>query len=667
MKTNILSKFPDQLLEDILSGKCIPIIGAGFSINAKISSGKLPLWKELGKYFASKLGYEGDFENPLDSISDFCYHNKKPALIEKLRDLLHIDDVRIGKAHLSFARLYFKKILTTNYDFLIEKAFDEIKKPYHVIVSENQLSINYTDESTQIIKIHGDFNHPENMVLVEKDYDFFTEKNPLLTTYITSQLINKTPIFLGYSLNDPDLRQLLRLIHLRLGDLRRPAYSIGINLSIQEINRFKRRGIDVINLIFDKETNPDDYLGDLFEELRKLWQSKLSTQVMASSEEDRLFLDLPEDLNSPMIFFDIPFKHYAFYREHIFMSIQKFGYIPIVENDIIPLGKDFNFSQLFALIEKADIIISDNSSSRLKDYILKFSRNKDIIFVTESESNFVLYTNKVKILQRPENLDVYTPESDIFVQNLYDEIQKIYSKQYFPYDFKNYFSAGYYDAAIVFAFRALEYKLRDYNKQIRFPTWPKIMDVLSNLIPNFDENKWREYRIIRNRIVHEKTQVQLRDAKRIIKEIEEVLNLLDEIEVIKEISVEKRLDLNKLEEQIEIEKFFERNKTPENIKQLFLSLSPKIKNINKKIWIKIAKTAITFYDDRVFAYFAPQKKSLLISLPLHHNDSDLLQMRSNGKTWPAIKLKDNGDIERIIPLIEKAHANRINWKPYYSD
>jgi hypothetical protein len=37
---NILDNIPKTLLDDIVSGNCIPIIGAGFSKNAIISSEK---------------------------------------------------------------------------------------------------------------------------------------------------------------------------------------------------------------------------------------------------------------------------------------------------------------------------------------------------------------------------------------------------------------------------------------------------------------------------------------------------------------------------------------------------------------------------------------------------------------------------------------------------
>ena len=48
--SNILDHVPQPLFGDIVSGKYIPIIGAGFSKNAIISSEKKMLnWFELGE------------------------------------------------------------------------------------------------------------------------------------------------------------------------------------------------------------------------------------------------------------------------------------------------------------------------------------------------------------------------------------------------------------------------------------------------------------------------------------------------------------------------------------------------------------------------------------------------------------------------------------------
>ena len=60
--------------------------------------------------------------------------------------------------------------------------------------------------------------------------------------------ITKTAVFIGYSLEDPDFRQIWRVVSDRLGRTRRLAYALVVNARASDIARFERRGVKVINL-----------------------------------------------------------------------------------------------------------------------------------------------------------------------------------------------------------------------------------------------------------------------------------------------------------------------------------------------------------------------------------------------------------------------------------
>jgi hypothetical protein len=149
---------PNPLLEDIVENRCIPIIGAGFSRNADLPQGaQMPLWNDLGRHFARQMR-EYPETNPLDTISAFCQEFSRAKAIEQLRRILFIDTSQPGRAHLSFAELPFDIIITTNFDFMLERAYDSVRKPYTAIVTEEQLPISNiyytsTNRVTQILKI----------------------------------------------------------------------------------------------------------------------------------------------------------------------------------------------------------------------------------------------------------------------------------------------------------------------------------------------------------------------------------------------------------------------------------------------------------------------------------------------------------------------------------
>jgi hypothetical protein len=69
----MLDKVPQPLLNDIITGRCIPIIGAGFSLNAitKLDK-KMPLWEDLGKKIASMIP-DYQYSTPLDSLSAYSH------------------------------------------------------------------------------------------------------------------------------------------------------------------------------------------------------------------------------------------------------------------------------------------------------------------------------------------------------------------------------------------------------------------------------------------------------------------------------------------------------------------------------------------------------------------------------------------------------------------
>lgn len=239
---------PNPLLDDIIEGRCIPIIGAGFSRNANLPSGlQMPLWNDVGESLRKEMD-DYPFTSPLDAISAFCHEFSRANLIERLRSILHIDVAQPGATHLSFCKLQFNTVITTNFDFLLERSYDIIKRPYYPIIDEDQLSISGVFNCVQLLKIHGDLNHPSRVVVTEQDYDVFLEKYPLLCTYIANLLISRTPLFIGYSLEDLDFRQIWQIIGTRLGNLRRAAYALSVGIKSADIARYERRGVKVISL-----------------------------------------------------------------------------------------------------------------------------------------------------------------------------------------------------------------------------------------------------------------------------------------------------------------------------------------------------------------------------------------------------------------------------------
>lgn len=165
-----LKFIPKTLQEDFVENRVVPFIGAGFSRNANVTDNTtLPDWEELGKAIAKYIP-NYDFQNTIDALSLFETEFSRTKLIEIIAKELKINSTKPGLAHRAFCDLNFDTICTTNFDFLIEQSLNEKSTPFSTIISEDRLPISI-HEKTKLIKLHGDFNHPERMVITENDYD----------------------------------------------------------------------------------------------------------------------------------------------------------------------------------------------------------------------------------------------------------------------------------------------------------------------------------------------------------------------------------------------------------------------------------------------------------------------------------------------------------------
>jgi NAD-dependent SIR2 family protein deacetylase len=242
----LIDHIPRELLDDISSGECLPVVGAGFSRNAILPPGcHMPLWNDLGAEFSRLLGkaFSG---KPIDSLSCYCDQRGKLELARMLRKCLYINTAKPGNIHMRFAKLPFKHVLTTNFDFLLEQAYSNTGKPYIPVVNEELLAFGQSNGETRLIKMHGDLHHPSLMVVTEEDYDKFRDNREAMFFEVAHLLSCHSVLFVGYSIDDPDFRQVWRLVDNHLKGLRRPSYVLLVGATADEEDTYRRRGIKAV-------------------------------------------------------------------------------------------------------------------------------------------------------------------------------------------------------------------------------------------------------------------------------------------------------------------------------------------------------------------------------------------------------------------------------------
>jgi hypothetical protein len=471
MPAKYIPFFPKPVLDDLVSGRWLPVVGAGMSLNAITPKGKkMPLWGEMSKALTDELG---DFApaSVLDGISAYEHEFGRTRLIERLSEILLIRDTQPGNAHREFCTIPFDIVCTTNFDFLLERQYDLTPRYVYPVVDEAQLSISAGNAGTLLLKLHGDLRHPGRLIVTEADYDAFLTTYPLLATYLSNQLITKTAVFIGYSLDDPDFRQIWHVVTERLGRTRRKAYCIAVNARPGDIARYERRGVKVINLPGTREKY-GEVLAGAFKELREYMRDNVISISKVTEEQPLRELLLPRDATTRLCFFALPLELLAFYRERVFPEVVEAGFVPVTADDVVTPGDTIS-AKLDSLIDRASVMVAEITSSwAMAEYRMAIARIKGahpdpaqrkplrLIVVVTDQEQAPPSAQEFPLITRP---NVVSEDADAFIANLSAQLNTIAAemgvqRQAEP---QRLLTAKEFRAAVISAMTLLESTLRD--------------------------------------------------------------------------------------------------------------------------------------------------------------------------------------------------------------
>jgi SIR2-like domain len=204
--------FPDaDTLRDLRTGgRLIPFIGAGFSIPLG-----LPSWSSLADIIAEHLDYDPEVYRlngtPLQLAEYYVATNGSiGALRSEMDRLFDPDDdaIRASRTHGLLAELRFPIIYTTNYDRIIERAFELRNVPHCTVANVDDVA-KAPPNVTQIVKFHGSFNDDASLVLRESSYFERLEFESAMDIRLRADMLGKSLLFIGYGLADINVRFLL--------------------------------------------------------------------------------------------------------------------------------------------------------------------------------------------------------------------------------------------------------------------------------------------------------------------------------------------------------------------------------------------------------------------------------------------------------------------------
>ena len=230
---------PTELFDAYKEGKCGVFVGAGLSRGAG-----LPDWGGLLHSLIDKAAADNSI--PEDKAGDCRSLADDPSkflmLAQEMKEVLGVEfksviedifgraDLKPTPAHELLVSLAGNKfIITTNYDMLIEQAFaaqGQYRQGYKYYEAHALLRDLYK-RSFFILKAHGDAKTaPEHIILTDKDYRRLLYKEPGYQSALQSIFTMYSVIFLGSSLQDPELRLLLNYINAAFPEGGIPHYAL---------------------------------------------------------------------------------------------------------------------------------------------------------------------------------------------------------------------------------------------------------------------------------------------------------------------------------------------------------------------------------------------------------------------------------------------------------
>ena len=215
--------WPSALVTEIAERRVVLFLGAGVSKSAVQT---LPSWpgllKEM-KCFATlkkdgklidKLIRENRLLDAAEVINNLSLPADKNSFLESK---FKISPPVYADIYDDILSLDAKVCITTNYDQLIEKNFDYYsggQKSHQVRTYRyDNLLTDLRSPSRIILKLHGCITEPSRIVLDRKSYFNAKAENPDLYDIVTALSMVNTILFLGYSMNDPDMQLVLESVN----------------------------------------------------------------------------------------------------------------------------------------------------------------------------------------------------------------------------------------------------------------------------------------------------------------------------------------------------------------------------------------------------------------------------------------------------------------------
>jgi len=229
------------LLEAIQRGEAILFLGAGACIGARGDKGETaPNGDQLRDIICDRFLGGSLKSKPLSQVAELAKNEASLPVVQELIKTLFFP-IRPVDFHLLIPLFRWYAIVTTNYDLVLERAYDQCKERQQILApilrDGDRFSEKLRDPSQVLyLKLHGCITHTtdENLplILASEEYAKHRKNRERLFRHFQDWARERPVIFCGYDIGDPNVQQIL----FNLADLgvNRPPYAV-INSGLDEI------------------------------------------------------------------------------------------------------------------------------------------------------------------------------------------------------------------------------------------------------------------------------------------------------------------------------------------------------------------------------------------------------------------------------------------------
>lgn len=262
--------------------------GSGFSLYAGYPSG----WGLVQILHQGLTPSQQKLLNPNDPLPRYAeqyinlHNGRRNELTRELMRVFTAPPKSLATHELLTKIPFIDQIVTTNYDSLFELAYGH---RLHKVTQGKNIPLSEPNQVT-LYKIHGDFQDPDSLVIADKDFrGFFKKQDEVLWTSLKALMAKRHLVFVGYSLEDPNVRELFEWLFEALGPQMREAFFIAPGQ-----NDLTQRWLAKNNLTYVDSTGEslvEELVAELKEKVLPDLKNGLVSQDKTSQFLDRLGMD----------------------------------------------------------------------------------------------------------------------------------------------------------------------------------------------------------------------------------------------------------------------------------------------------------------------------------------------------------------------------------------